>query len=233
MKKVIMMAAMMMAVISATAQGRFEPGTLTIQPRIGATAAMLTNAPNLNAAEFGYSGNIDATPTGGGFVGVDLEYQIAERLSFSAGANWSNAGSGWENTDFVEKGGQTVKMRDFKIETEYVFVPMTVNFYIARGLALKSGVQLGFLTKAKAKCSLSGGSHGSNMTVDLDEDIKDAFNKFDVSIPVGLSYEFKSPFVIDARYNIGLSKVNKEPMEDGKDTRNGIFTLTFGYKFSL
>ena len=233
MKKVIMMAAMMLAVISASAQGRFEPGTLTLQPRIGGTAAQMTNMPKFQTSKLGYDGDVDATVTGGGLVGLELEYQLTERLSFAAGANWANAGSGWQDTDFKTSEGETVKMRDMKIETEYVFVPMTVNFYVARGLALKTGVQLGFLTKGKAKTSLSAGSDGVNRKEEIDVDIKDGLNKFDVCIPVGLSYEFKKPFVIDARYNIGLSKVNKESIDGAKDTRNGIFTLTFGYKFSL
>ena len=74
---------------------------------------------------------------------------------------------------------------------------------------------------------------GGTKKTEYDEDCKDEINKFDVSIPVGLSYEFKMPFVIDARFNIGLTKVNKESDPDFKDSRNLSFVISFGYKFKL
>ena len=235
MKKMFLMAVLVMATLSVSAQSRFDQGTLTIQPRIGGTASLMSNMPSIPLDEFDYKGNnssdIDPKPTGGGTIGVDLEYMFTDRLGLQAGALWGQAGSGWDDVNFhVEK--ETVKMRDLKIETDYVNVPVTLNYYIAKGLALKAGVQCSFLTRAKFKFSVSGESEGVNSKTDYDIDIKDLFNNFDLSIPVGLSYEFKTPFVIDARYNIGISKVNKESF-GGKDSRNGVFTLSFGYKFSL
>jgi hypothetical protein len=52
---------------------------------------------------------------------------------------------------------------------------------------------------------------------------------FDFSIPVGLSYEF-SNFVVDARYNWGLTKTI-DGLGDG--TKNSVLQFTFGYKFVL
>ena len=49
-----------------------------------------------------------------------------------------------------------------------------------------------------------------------------------MSIPVGLSYEYES-FVLDARYNIGLSKILKNTTEG----RGSVFMITVGYKFAL
>ena len=51
--------------------------------------------------------------------------------------------------------------------------------------------------------------------------------KFDLSIPLGLSYEF-SDFVIDARYNLGLTKIAED-----MDGKNSVIMLTVGYKISL
>ena len=69
----------------------------------------------------------------------------------------------------------------------------------------------------------------------MDTSCKDQFNKFDLSIPVGISYEFKVPIVIDLRYNIGLTKVNKVDNLFGNkgDSRSHTCTLTVGYKFKL
>jgi len=45
--------------------------------------------------------------------------------------------------------------------------------------------------------------------------------------------EFNNHLVLDARYNIGLNKVNKESAAGVKDSKNGVFTLTIGYKIKL
>jgi hypothetical protein len=103
------------------------------------------------------------------------------------------------------------------------------NYYVLPGLAVKAGVQPGFKMRAKAKYD--------DMTVDLDEvfglysaatDEKVKVSTFDLSIPVGLSYEFKS-FVLDARYNWGLTKV----VNVGDAFYNRCFMLSLGYKFGL
>ena len=41
------------------------------------------------------------------------------------------------------------------------------------------------------------------------------------------------PIVIDARYNLGLTKVIKESEEGYKDLKNNVIQLTVGYKFAL
>ena len=74
-------------------------------------------------------------------------------------------------------------------------------------------------------------------TIDLDElynldklltgeDVK--ISKFDLSIPVGVSYEYKN-IVLDARYNWGLVKV----VNVGDAFYNRCFMLSLGYKLEL
>jgi len=52
-------------------------------------------------------------------------------------------------------------------------------------------------------------------------------NTFDLAVPVGMSYEFDR-FVVDARYNIGVTKVPKHG-----DGYTNVLQLTIGYKFNL
>lgn len=226
----IILAITIMATLTANAQ--FEPGTISLQPRVGVTGAFLTNAPDIDLNINGKK--LESEPTGGVFVGADLEYQISNMFSVSAGVNWAQAGSGWKDIKITENG-LTSEIKDMKIETSYLNVPITFNIYVAKGLALRTGVQMGFLTSADAKATIniSGSSDGLKSKTELDQSVKDDFNKFDLSIPVGISYEFNSHFVIDARYNIGITKVNKESDSNEKDSRNGVFALTLGYKFAF
>ena len=109
------------------------------------------------------------------------------------------------------KGG----IKDRTTKLNYLNIPITADFYIVKGLALKTGVQLGFLASAKNN----------------DTDIKDDCKKFNFSIPVGISYEYRN-VVLDLRYNISTTKVNKDSNSDNK-YRSDMLQLTLGYKFAL
>lgn len=104
---------------------------------------------------------------------------------------------------------------------DYINVPIMANVYVVKGLAVKLGIQPGFKVSSTVKTDLNtsiGSTTGSR-------DIK--AQSVDFSIPVGVSYEY-SNFQLDARYNLGLTKV----FENGKD-KNSVFQITLGYKFDL
>ena len=137
-------------------------------------------------------------------AGVELEYQFAPQMSIAGAAVYSDQGAKGDN--------------GLKENLGYINIPIVFNYYVANGFAIKAGVQPAFLTSAKDKAS------GNSV------DIKDACNKFDFSIPVGLSYEI-SNVVIDARYNFGLTKVYKG--SDVIKSKNSVIQITLGYKFDL
>ena len=120
-------------------------------------------------------------------------------------------------------------MQDFSWTTTYLNIPILANYYIVKGLAIKAGIQPGFLLSSKAKYQENKGG----LWVDFENTSTDNMKKFDLSIPMGLSYEF-SNFVIDARYNLGLMKIAKdsESFTDG-DAKNSVIMLTVGYKIPL
>ena len=135
-------------------------------------------------------------------AGAEFGYMCSEKFGITAGALYTMQGAKGKNG-----------MPDLKLE--YINVPVLANYYVAPGFAIKAGVQAGFMTKAK--------SDG--------DDLKEFYNKVDFSIPVGISYEF-SDFVIDARYNFGLSKIGKKEYTDTSN-KNSVIMLTLGYKISF
>lgn len=183
-----MIAAMMLMSIGAFAQ---EAGQMFVKPMVGGTLATLSgDGVSHTKMKFGL------------VAGGEFGYMLTEKLGATAGLLYSMQGSG-------------VKDSDDKWKTEYLNIPILLNYYVAPGFAVKAGVQPGFLTKAKAG----------------DVDMKDYMNKFDFSIPMGLSYEFND-FVIDARYNLGLSNILKDKNGTHWDAkaRNSVIMLTLGYK---
>lgn len=222
MKKFMLMAAMMVAVVSAKAQ--FEPGTFSLQPKMGGQVAWLSNMPQLPIAR-GYE--MDKSALAGFVIGGEAEYQLTDKFSVAGGLNYSLQGSAW--SDLSVPG--IFDLKDAKFELGYVTVPVTANLYLFEGFAVKAGVQFGFLTDAKVKATSESSVDGVTLKVESDLDMKDQCEKFDLSIPIGVSYQFKVPIVLDLRYNLGLTKVNKNSAN--KDSKNNVVSFTVGYKFAL
>lgn len=198
MKKfLIMVVVALMATISVDAQN--EEGDWTIMPKVGMNLAT-------------WSGDPDAKWLSGYMGGFEVEFGATENIGLVAGLHYSLQGE----KDDVNKT---------KFMFGYTNVPLLVQFYPVKGLAIKAGVQLGFLTSKKftwdgvrydidyleAKGVISSGME---------------FNKFDLAIPVGISYEYQN-FVLDARYNLGLLNAVKGP---DISCRNSVFQFSLGYK---
>jgi predicted porin len=178
----------------------------------------------------GVSLDADKSFYAGALIGVEAEYQLADMFSLAAGLNFAMQGCQWEDTE-LKIGGESLKWKDNKIQLNYLNLPVVANVYLFKGFAIKTGVQLGFLLSAKRKYDMTGSVSGTNATVKYDEDVKDQCNKLDVAIPIGVSYQIPTvPVYIDARYNLGLTKIVKDIDESVK---NQVFQLTVGYKFAL
>jgi len=233
MKKILMIAAMMVATMTASAQ--YEQGTFSLQPKIGATASQLSNLPDLDLSDPNFPGinqTLEKTPTGGAMVGVEAEYQALKWLGISAGVHFSEQGSGWKDQK-IKVDGKDAKIKDTKVNTTNILVPVTANFYIVKGLAFRTGVQFGFLTRAELKTTVEGKEDDTKLRSTYEQKCTDEFKKFDISIPIGISYEFNNHIVLDMRWNQGISKVNKESEKGQKDSRNQVLLLSVGYKFKL
>ena len=197
MKKMMMMLVMATVALTASAQNTLrDNGTFTLQPKVGIGIA------NLSGNYTTLSG-VDNKVRVGLVAGVEGEYYVNNWLGIAAGLSYAQQGWKFEGNGVDE----TTKL-------DYLNVPLTGNFYVAKGLALKTGLQFGFLMNAKVE----------------DADVKDACEKLNLSIPIGVSYEI-SNVVLDLRYNLGLTKTNKE--DKGNKVRSDLIQITFGYKFAL
>ena len=120
------------------------------------------------------------------------------------------------------------------VNLHIINVPLTFNYYVAEGLAVKAGVQMGFAIDTNEKYDVTPftikdhtGEHSYGDMVNYDKNTNDKYKSVDVSIPLGVSYEYMN-VVVDARYNIGITKNNKV-----NDSKSNFFALTVGYKFDM
>ena len=199
MKKLFIIAVMAVCCHTANAQrARHLSGDITIQPMIGVSEGILSGKYN----NFIFRSD---DPRTGLTIGAEGEYFTNTRnLSLSAALLYTQQGWMGKGTD-----PQTTKLN-------FINVPLMVNFYILKGLALKLGMQLGFRVSAT-----EGG-----------ESVGDLYEGFNLSLPIGVSYEFKSPITLDLRYVPALTPINKDSNSDWK-MRSDVLTLTIGYKFEL
>ena len=219
MKKMMMIVAMAVCSLAANAQN--EVGQLTLQPKIGINLAWLSDTEVPTSATDTESGKV----MGDFALGVEAEYGLTEKFSVAAGILYSRQGTNFGEYKLYGGPGGSVSSGWDKYEDNlgYLNIPIVANYYFAKGWAVKAGIQPGFLLSAKVK------RDGLGLTPNLDEDFKSDCKTFDLSIPLGISYETNN-FVIDGRYNLGLTKVNK----DGDNSvKNNVIQFTFGYKFTL
>lgn len=214
MKKLLLLVALMAVTVSAQAQ--HEQGDITIQPRVGFTISNITDGDK-SKMNLAYC--------------VDFERFFTDQFSLSLGLMFTNQGCKYdiiyyEPTNLGGSSSNGSSSNTTKLNIYYGSLPIMANFYVLPGLALKAGVQPAFRVKAKIE--------NGDTKLDLDNMIDMLFagegnklNTFDLSIPVGLSYEIIG-ITADVRYNFGLTKLISNT---DKGIYNRVFTVTLGYKF--
>ena len=102
---------------------------------------------------------------------------------------------------------------DGSLNLNYINVPVLLQYNNPSGFFAHTGPQVGFLMSAKAK---AGGE---------EQDMKEFMNSTDFGWVVGLGFATQSGFGFNARYNIGLSKLDKEGEGSSKNSviQAGIF----------
>ena len=200
---------MAIAVIMATASAKaqHEESEATIQPRIGMTMSTLTNMDDskqkLNLC-----------------YGVEYEYYLTDRFSMALGVMFTNQGAKFKE----ETSSGTEK---YELNVYYSNVPITANYYILPGLSVRAGLQPGYRVKTRMEIN--------DEKIDMDKFLAYVFegeddgiklNKFDLSIPVGLSLELYN-VTLQASYNFGVTKL----FSGISDTvNNRVLMVTLGYK---
>lgn len=185
----MILAVMMVATLTASAQQKV--GTWSITP---------TGTFNLASI---VGDNTDGLSMKIGIgAGADAMYQLSPLVALSGGLYYSLQGANGEG--------------DYKINIDELLIPLLANFYVYPNLALKVGLQPGFIVSAKTK--------SDKVEVDRTSDSQSV----ELSLPLGISYEYRN-FVFGARYNLGLSKINK----GNGSQRNSVLMFTLGYKIPL
>jgi len=114
---------------------------------------------------------------------------------------------------------------DLRTSLFFVNIPVVVKYYIAGGLNLQIGPQLGILAGSKADLLLinNGNIQGLPLT---NQNANSYLNKLDMSLVFGAGLDLPFGGSLTVRYNLGLSNVNKYVNAASPPTNNNGLTST-------
>lgn len=256
-KKVFMMVA---CFVSGTLLSMAQPeaGTFSITPKVGLNVSTLTGDPTMTVSyetrngqipHSGSMGVVDGSQQNtlhvvafsdnvyryGWRAGVEAAFQLTDKFALAAELKYSLQGANYEDfeipanhTDDYNLDATTVS--DISLSQHYVQLPILARYYVARGFAIQAGLQPGYCVSNTLSTSLTYG----NKPMDVVDDKTDLLSKFDLSVPVGITYEAYG-IVLDARYNIGVTNVYGGSWDGGTKptSRNSVVEISLGYRFDM
>jgi hypothetical protein len=111
---------------------------------------------------------------------------------------------------------------EFEDSFTYLTIPAMMKFYIIQGLNIQAGPQFSFLLDGERKSS--DRLFGDNST-----DIKDYYERSDISVSLGAGWDFGFGLGIDLRYNLGVKDIND--WSDGRELKSRIFQVSASWNF--
>jgi Outer membrane protein beta-barrel domain len=113
-----------------------------------------------------------------------------------------------------------VNAQDLNSNFDYINVPVMIKLYTVLGINLQFGPQFGFLASTGGKAVDNAGN-----PVDA---TKSLYKSSDLSAAFGVGWDLPFGLTIDGRYNLGLSKIQDNPLLDA--TKNQVIQVSLGYK---
>ncbi|MDO4216227.1 MAG: outer membrane beta-barrel protein [Bacteroidales bacterium] len=191
-----------------------------------AVMAMITLAANAQQGEYfvtprvglGYTHNSGFGEFCNGFgvsLGAEYEYMVSDKVGLSAGVDFL-----YSQSDRVEESTPAEHYNSGESYTEFSFlnIPLIVQLHAGQ-FAFKAGLQPTINTSATL--------HVDGVKIGTDN-----LRKVGLALPFGVSYQFRSPLVLDLRCALPITKLNKEDNLDGDpDNKFTSVMLTLGWKF--
>jgi hypothetical protein len=110
---------------------------------------------------------------------------------------------------------QGAKYEGGNINLNYINIPVMAKYFVTDAISINAGPQLGILMSATAD----------------GKDVKEGYNTTDFGLNIGGGYNIGDNMMLDLRYNLGFSELQKDKPTGGDANKNAVIQLSFGYKF--
>lgn len=171
------------------------------------------------------NGMITTRPRTGLYAGGFMEMPLGSRISIQPGVYYSQKGFNMrgeilgDKLEFLGAGARA------DLQSHYIDIPVVFKAEVAEGLQVFAGPQLSYLVKSNLK--MDAGILGISL-FKRNVDVTENFNKADWGLTGGVGYTFSNGFTINAAYDHGLSRVDKNR---SLESFNRNFKVGIGYKF--
>ncbi|MBL7697923.1 MAG: PorT family protein [Chitinophagaceae bacterium] len=152
------------------------------------------------------NGIVTTHPRNSFYAGGFMEMPLGEKISLQPGVYYSQKG-------YALKGNLVSDKFDFlgvnakaELQSHYIDVPLVIKAEIAKGFQVYAGPQLSYLVKNNLH--MDAGLLGFSV-VNTNMDVTEQFNRADIALTGGASYTFDNGFFINAGYDHGLSRLDK------------------------
>lgn len=236
MKKLVIMMLALLA-ISQNSTAQTFGGETKIFPMVGLTLSKMNNDIILTDLGNGEAGEIKPKYKFGITAGAEVRHRFNNNdFGFSLGLLYSMYGTKYSDHTYINEHSYG-KVTNSKQTLHYLTIPIMAIYYFGNsGFSVKAGVQAGYLLSAKGSNDFENGTIENGQYIpdaeksgEASNTSTDIFKRFDIGIPVGVTYEYKN-ISIDQRYLFGLKNLYKYYDER---IRNRSFSLTIGYGFTI
>lgn len=186
-----------------------------------AVAGVAYEAQAQAQAAIGFKGGLN-------FANVEIENVSTDsRTGFHGGAfmlfKFSKIGIQPELIFSKQGSSFRFNSQDLESNYDYINIPIILKLYTVAGINIQVGPQFGFV--AKAEQDVPDPFTG----VVTRQDVKDQIKGSDISAAIGLGWDLPFGLTLDARYNLGLSKINDS--SGSPESKNQVIQVAVGYKF--
>ena len=149
--------------------------------------------------------------------GLMAGYKLNDIVGLQAEALYSLQGSKMTNSDHI-------------YSYNYIKIPVLAKLYLIGGLNIEAGVSFNWLVRAQDKWnSTVYDIHGTPTgTVSHSQDLMGDSKTFDLTIPVGLNFQFPRLFDIGVRYHISTVRL---PDERSNHAKSSNWSVSVGLRF--
>lgn len=163
--------------------------------------------------------------TKGFHVGGYVHIPISEVFSFEPGLQYSKKG-------YSIKGDFQIPVLKYlginaraQVQSHYIDIPLVLKANVVKGLQVYAGPQVSYLVRSSLNAKL--GILGISI-FNKGFGITQRFNKIDMGLTGGIGYEFDNGLNIQAGYDYGLSKLDKN---DNYAAYNRVVKISMGFTF--
>ncbi|MFU2118515.1 porin family protein, partial [Ornithobacterium rhinotracheale] len=235
MKKILLLGAMaLFGFANAQVNYGFKAGynlsNLSVQSPISSAKLLLGNKSGFNVGafvEYGLGNNLS--------LQGELAYSnVGGRLKYDNNLNAAESAQLAETLEIDLESFSQVKDAKAVVSLGQISVPVSLKYQLNEKVALLGGFSVNFKAGLKTKLEASGKDIKTDLEkqakVNFDEVAKKELASTNFGLHLGGEYNINNNIFVDARYNFGLSSLNKNYTDFAK-LRQRYLQIGLGYKF--